>query len=79
MSPKDNELANPATLRDLRSAFDLTQKELAIALGITWQTVSRWERGDQPIRHPRLLFLALEALARRLAGQHSGRRVRTAA
>jgi transcriptional regulator with XRE-family HTH domain len=43
-------MANPewfgARLRELREAAGLTQQQLADKVGCTWQTVSRWERGQ---------------------------------
>ncbi|MBO5125982.1 MAG: helix-turn-helix transcriptional regulator, partial [Clostridia bacterium] len=32
-------------IRTLRRAADMTQDELAVKLGVTFQTVSRWENG----------------------------------
>lgn len=52
-------------LRTRRQALGLTQRALAERLGIPWNTLARWERGELRIEHARLLDLALEALERR--------------
>lgn len=53
-------------LRKLRTKhLNWTQTELAQALGVTNNTVSRWERGQLKIENPLMLGLALEALVER--------------
>lgn len=76
---KDDERATPEMLRQFRLDFGLTQENLHDLLGVTWQTLSRWERGVQPIRHQRLLYLALQTLRGRLVRQGRSRRVRAGA
>lgn len=39
-------LPSPAAVRHLRARLGLTQEEYARMLGVTWTTVSRWERGQ---------------------------------
>lgn len=51
-------------LRRQRELLDLSQSELAAALGVHPNTIAKWERGEQPIQHPRMLVLALDELAR---------------
>jgi transcriptional regulator with XRE-family HTH domain len=41
-----------ATMRRLRRRLGWTQVELALALGVTANSVARWERGEVPIRPP---------------------------
>lgn len=36
-------------IRAERGRLDMTQRELAAALGVGYRTVQRWESGDQPI------------------------------
>ncbi len=36
----------PQTIRSLRRSHGMTQKDLGNALGVTFQAVSRWERGQ---------------------------------
>jgi transcriptional regulator with XRE-family HTH domain len=40
------------TLRTIRKHLGLTQVKLAKAIGVTGNTVARWERGELPIREP---------------------------
>jgi len=47
-------------LREKRKALEMTQAQLAKALGVNIMTVSRWERGLMSI--PSHLSLALEAI-----------------
>lgn len=49
-------------LRRRRRALAMTQTELAERLGLTQNTVSRWEKGAAVIGHPPMLDLALRAL-----------------
>lgn len=53
----------PARLRwyrEKRLGWDMEQ--LADALGVHYQTLSKWERGVQKIQHPVILRLALDRL-----------------
>jgi transcriptional regulator with XRE-family HTH domain len=49
-------------LRVMRTQLGYTQVELAYILGLTQNTISRWESGSVAIRHPIVLGLALERL-----------------
>lgn len=49
-------------LRDYRRKLGLTQAQLAASLGVTPNTVARWERDELVIANPRMLRLALERL-----------------
>jgi transcriptional regulator with XRE-family HTH domain len=40
----------------------LSQGQLALALGVTRNTLARWERGELAIANPRLIGLALERI-----------------
>ena len=51
-------------LRSRRLALGLTQQALAQRLGLSPNTIARWERGEVPITAPAMLRLALELLAR---------------
>jgi DNA-binding transcriptional regulator YiaG len=50
-------------LRRIRARLELTQTELAERLGVTRNTVARWERDEVPIREPmaRLIRMVAEA------------------
>jgi predicted ATPase/DNA-binding CsgD family transcriptional regulator/DNA-binding transcriptional regulator YiaG len=58
---------SPVELRSRRRALDLTQRELAVALGVTSTTVARWERGEQTVGNPEMVKLALIHLEQRAA------------
>jgi hypothetical protein len=49
-------------LRSERKRLELTQAKLADALGVTANTVARWERGEMNIAQPRLVRDALNNL-----------------
>src|SRR5450756_1103011 len=49
-------------LRLRREGLGLTQAQLASALGVSSNTIARWERGEMKIENPRLLSLAMAAL-----------------
>jgi DNA-binding XRE family transcriptional regulator len=77
-----NKVATPAMLRAFRAEFGLTQPDMVRVLGVSWQAISRWERGAQPIRHDRVLYLALQHLRtcyRRRARQRRAYRERSRA
>ena len=57
----------PAELRERRHALNLSQADLGRALGVTRNSVARWERGELPIRHPELVMLALDKLTQTFA------------
>lgn len=50
----------PKSLKDWRERMNLSQVQLAKALGVHVITVARWETDARPI--PKMLDLALEAL-----------------
>lgn len=54
----------PAELRGRRRGLGLTQAALGSALGVSGNTVARWERGAHAIGEPILVQLALERLER---------------
>jgi transcriptional regulator with XRE-family HTH domain len=54
---------SPAELRAARQALGLTQKGLAERLGVSKDTLNRWEKGRQTVHFPTILRLALERLA----------------
>jgi transcriptional regulator with XRE-family HTH domain len=49
-------------LRACRERLGLTQVELGQVLGVHSNTIAKWERGEQPIRHVEVVRLALERL-----------------
>ncbi len=46
-------------VRSWREARGLSQSRLGKLLGTPPNTIAKWERGEQNIRHPRILALAL--------------------
>ena|SRR6266851_8231902 len=58
----------PGELRERRAELRLTQAELGRALGVSANTVARWERGDMRIRHAELVAKALDNLKSQGAG-----------
>jgi transcriptional regulator with XRE-family HTH domain len=66
-------------LRRRRDALGMSQEQLADALGVYQTTITRWETGGREIRHPRILALALDALALRMgAGRFDPNAARSA-
>ncbi len=57
-------------LRKIRDRLKWTQVQLAEAVGVTSNTVARWERGEVPIREP-MAKLILTVTAK---GKHTKRR-----
>ncbi|MGL5082140.1 MAG: helix-turn-helix domain-containing protein [Microcoleaceae cyanobacterium] len=52
----------PSLIRSLRQRLGLSQEKLAASLGVSFQTVNRWERG-----HAKPSQLALHAIEQKLA------------
>lgn len=64
----------PEELRTRRKALRLSQERLAQALGVTQNTVSRWEVGSMQMDGPRSLWLDVEM--RRVEREHRPRKRR---
>lgn len=64
---------NGADLVAARQELGLSQSQLAELLDVPVNTLARWERGEVTIRHPRILALALRALALATEGVPTGR------
>jgi len=65
----------PDELRARRRALGFTQAELADCLGVSANTVARWERGELRIRHPHAIARTLQRLEhRQLTASHHARR-----
>lgn len=52
----------PEELKRERRRLRMTQTELGSAIDVHANTIARWERGEQPIQHSKMLRLALKAL-----------------
>jgi transcriptional regulator with XRE-family HTH domain len=52
-----------ADLRAKRHLLGMSQAALATALGVTANTVARWERGTMKIARPELLEMSMKNLA----------------
>jgi transcriptional regulator with XRE-family HTH domain len=48
--------------RERRRRLRMTQVELGNAIDVHPNTIAKWERGEQPIQHSKMLRLALQAL-----------------
>ena len=59
----------PEEIRAARERLGMSQGRIAQRLGVDRGTWHRWERGRQAIRYPRILGLALRALAREVAAE----------
>lgn len=72
-------LSNGENLRKRRTKLGLSQAELGERLGVTANTIARWERDVVPAQHWRMVFLALDALAHEVAerGKPDDWRIRT--
>jgi DNA-binding transcriptional regulator YiaG len=49
---------SPSELKSIRAGLRMTQAELAEALGVTWNTVARWETGQRRIPELAVKLLA---------------------
>ncbi len=49
-------------LRKRRLAMGMTQRDLAGELGVSLNTLARWERGELEVQHPQMLSLALDEI-----------------
>jgi transcriptional regulator with XRE-family HTH domain len=58
----------PTELRTRRHILGLTQRELAVVLQVSANTVARWERGELRVGDPEHLICRLDRLQRRAAG-----------
>jgi transcriptional regulator with XRE-family HTH domain len=62
-------------LRERREDLRLTQSELSEHLGVSANTISRWERGDVSPEHPKMLELALNGLELKLTSHKKRERI----
>ena len=56
---------NGAELRAERLALGITQRQLALMLGVHVNTVACWERGDKVIGNSHMVRLALQQIKER--------------
>ncbi|MGB3401238.1 MAG: helix-turn-helix transcriptional regulator [Microcoleaceae cyanobacterium] len=57
----------PALIRALRKRLGLSQEKLAATLGVSFQTVNRWERGHA--KPSQLALNAIEQLLKEMGGK----------
>lgn len=62
---------NGSELRQRRRAMGLSQESLGRLLGISRNTIARWERGEIAIEHGSMLALALDQIYQ-IQGAHNG-------
>lgn len=58
MSETLDHIATPAGIKAARLKLGMTQPQLASALGVSWESVSRWETGRVPIDRRTALAVA---------------------
>jgi transcriptional regulator with XRE-family HTH domain len=58
---------SPEALRSERLALGITQRQLALVLGVHPNTVACWERGDKPIGKPEMVRMSLQIIRDRRA------------
>lgn len=51
-------------LKQARLKLGLSQRKLSEKLGVSWNTVARWERGEIAIGNPVILDLAMRQIVR---------------
>jgi len=61
------ESLTPSRFRERRQALRMTQVELAAKIGVTSNTVARWERGERKARIPGAIDALLAQLEREVA------------
>ena len=49
-------------IRQVREELNLTQEQLAVELGVTANTLARWERNAVGVQHDKMLRLALQKI-----------------
>ncbi len=50
-------------IRAFQSAHGMSLMDLSHALGVSYRTLHSWVAGDYPIRHPKMLLLALKGIS----------------
>src|SRR6185295_18249588 len=68
MSRSAEQALDGVELRARRRALGLTQAQLGTALGVSGNSVARWERAEVQMNSPALVLLALEGLEARRPG-----------
>lgn len=53
---------NGQKLKETREKLGLSQAKLGEWLEVSSNTIARWERGEVPITHPKMLHLAMKAI-----------------
>src|SRR5690349_24568067 len=66
--PRGNQIS-ASQLRARREELGLTQAGLGVALGVSANTVARWERGEVAIGNAALVGIALQQLRRSARGR----------
>ena len=53
---------NGRELRQRRTKLGMTQEDMGAALGVAWNTIARWERGELQMAHPMMIRVMLERI-----------------